>query len=166
MNLSSRDSALETIAAILLEREQVVVTAESCTGGGIARALTSVAGSSHWFCEGFITYSNNAKVRRLAVPRSLLERFGAVSEEVVLAMAEGALGASASADYAVAVSGIAGPGGGSEDKPVGTVWLAWGARGGHFVSRCFHFQGDRESVRQQSEDAAIIGLHEYLERSR
>src|SRR5882724_7291652 len=104
-------------------------TAESCTGGWIAKALTDIAGSSDWFVEGFVTYSNESKVRRLGVPRAILQRRGAVSETTVKAMAAGALRRS-KAQIAVAVTGIAGPGGAVPGKPVGTVWLGWAARHG------------------------------------
>ncbi len=147
----------------LLARGRSVTTAESCTGGWIAKALTDIAGSSQWFHEGFITYSNDAKIRRLGVPRAVLETEGAVSEATVRAMAQGALARSA-ADLAVAVSGIAGPGGGVPGKPVGTVWLAWASRGGRdkrgvrvAVERR-RFRGDREAVRRKTVAVALQGL--------
>ena len=140
--------------------EAKVTTAESCTGGGIACAITAVPGSSQWFDYGFVTYSNEAKQRLLNVPAEILQAHGAVSEEVVCAMARGAA-AAAMADFAVAVSGIAGPGGGSVAKPIGTVWFAW--RYPHGVtSKCHHFMGDRESVREQ---AVVVALQELLDRS-
>src|SRR5690606_11775962 len=112
---------------ILQSRGLRVVTAESCTGGGIASALTDVAGSSGWFECGFVTYSNEAKIRYLNVPPGIIEQHGAVSEETVRAMVIGAVNNSlGDVAVAVAVSGIAGPGGGSPEKPVGTVWFAWG----------------------------------------
>src|ERR1700733_3957516 len=113
----------------LLNRRLGVATAESCTGGWIAKALTDIAGSSDWFAEGFVTYSNESKVRRLGVPRAVLQRHGAVSEATVRAMAAGALRRS-KAQVAVAVTGIAGPGGAVPGKPVGTVWLGWATRRG------------------------------------
>lgn len=140
----------------LSDRGAKVTTAESCTGGGVARAITAVPGSSVWFDCGFVTYSNEAKQRLLGVPAEILQRYGAVSLEVVCAMAQGAA-ASASADFAIAVSGIAGPGGGSAEKPVGTVWFAWRHPGG-LVSECLHLPGDRESVRDLAVIVALRGL--------
>lgn len=133
-----------------------VSTAESCTGGGIAEAITRVPGSSAWFEAGYVTYSNAQKTRQLAVPSSLFSEVGAVSQEVVEAMARGAQAASG-ARFAVAVSGVAGPDGGSPAKPVGTVWLAW-ADGSHVSSERRQFEGDRESVRRQTVIAALEGL--------
>ncbi|MFJ4429775.1 CinA family protein [Pseudomonas sp. NPDC089395] len=133
-----------------------VTTAESCTGGGIAEAITRVPGSSAWFEAGYVTYSNAQKTRQLNVPEALFIEVGAVSQEVVESMARGARAAS-SARFAVAVSGIAGPDGGSPAKPVGTVWLAW-ADGDRVFSERRHFDGDRESVRRQTVIAALDGL--------
>ncbi len=147
--------AAELGRALQLASAQVT-TAESCTGGGIAEAITRIAGSSAWFESGFITYSNVQKTRQLGVPADLFAQVGAVSQEVVEAMVRGALRASG-AHYGVAVSGIAGPGGGSPEKPVGTVWLAWAA-GDQIVAKCFQFDGDRQAVREQSVDAALVGL--------
>ncbi|HEY8518681.1 MAG TPA: CinA family protein [Gammaproteobacteria bacterium] len=130
--------------------------AESCTGGWIAKAVTDIAGSSGWFEGGFVTYSNAAKTRELDVPAALIETHGAVSEPVAIAMAEGArrrLGV----DLAVAVSGIAGPGGGTAEKPVGTVWFAWADAEGT-VSERRHFPGDREAVRRATVKHALEGL--------
>ena len=133
-----------------------VSTAESCTGGGIAEAITRVAGSSAWFEAGYVTYSNAQKSAQLGVPAELFVRVGAVSREVVEAMAGGAR-ARSGARFAVAVSGIAGPGGGSPDKPVGTVWLAW-ADGARCFTECCLFGGDREAVRRQTVQRALQGL--------
>lgn len=133
-----------------------VTTAESCTGGGIAEAITRIAGSSAWFEAGFVTYSNAQKTHLLHVPAGLFSQVGAVSREVVEAMARGAQRASG-ARYGVAVSGIAGPGGGSADKPVGTVWLAWTVDE-KIVTQRFQFDGDRQAVREQSVEAALVGL--------
>ena len=133
-----------------------VTTAESCTGGGIAQAITRIAGSSAWFEAGFVTYSNQQKTKQLNVPEPLFTQVGAVSREVVEAMVRGAQ-AQSGARFAVAVSGVAGPGGGSPEKPVGTVWLAWGA-GDEVSSECMHFPGDRDEVRQQTVIAALEGL--------
>lgn len=133
-----------------------VSTAESCTGGGIAEAITRVAGSSAWFEVGFVTYSNAQKSRQLGVPERLFAEVGAVSREVVEAMVRGAQRASG-ARFGVAVSGVAGPGGGSAEKPVGTVWLAWAA-GDEVFSQRRQFTGDRQAVRQQTVEAALVGL--------
>ena len=139
---------------------RAVAAAESCTGGWIAKALTDVAGSSQWFIEGFVTYSNTSKMRRLGVPEAVLERSGAVSEAAVRAMAKGAL-SHTGAQLAVAVTGIAGPGGAVAGKPVGTVWLAWAVRHGRgirVVTQLRHFRGDRDTVRRKTVRAALEGL--------
>lgn len=133
-----------------------VTTAESCTGGGIAEAITRIAGSSAWFEAGYVTYSNAQKTRQLNVPSDLFQSVGAVSREVVEAMVLGALEKSG-ARFAVAVSGIAGPGGGSQDKPVGTVWICWGSGEQRVSSHC-QFDGDRDAVRHQAVKAALEGL--------
>ncbi len=133
-----------------------VATAESCTGGGIAEAITRIAGSSAWFEAGYVTYSNAQKTRQLQVPEALFISHGAVSLPVVESMARGAQ-ANSGARYAVAVSGIAGPGGGTAEKPVGTVCLAW-ANGDQIVARCLHFQGDRTAIRQKAVEQALQGL--------
>jgi len=138
-----------------------LATAESCTGGWVAQAVTSVAGSSDWFERGWVTYSNAAKRDELGVGAATLERHGAVSEETAREMAAGALCRSR-AGVALAVTGVAGPGGGSTDKPVGMVCFAW-ARGGKIRSETKHFGGDRESVRRQSVIHALQGLMELLE---
>jgi len=138
----------------------VVTTVESCTGGWIAKCLTDVPGSSAWFERGLVTYGNEAKSVLIDVPVRLLETGGAVSEGVVRAMAEGALRNSA-ADLSVAVSGVAGPDGGSDEKPIGTVWLAWANRAGDQIecsAREEHFSGDRDAVRRQAVAAALEGL--------
>jgi nicotinamide-nucleotide amidase len=138
----------------------VVATAESCTGGWIAKALTDIAGSSQWFSEGFVTYGNSAKSARLGVGRALLDRSGAVSGPVVRAMAAGALRRSGAA-LAVAVSGIAGPGGAVPGKPVGTVWFCWASRRGRSVRLRAErrlFRGDREAVRRKTVGLALEGL--------
>lgn len=146
----------EQLGQQLLKKNAFVSTAESCTGGGIAEAITRVAGSSAWFEVGFVTYSNRQKIRVLQVAEADLQRDGAVSQSVVEAMVRGAQRLSG-AQYAVAVSGVAGPGGGSLEKPVGTVWLAW-AHGAQVQSACWHFAGDRQAVRQQTVQAALAGL--------
>jgi nicotinamide-nucleotide amidase len=144
----------------LLDSRRYVVTAESCTGGWIAKSLTDIAGSSQWFGEGFVTYSNQAKMQRLGVPRAILEKKGAVSEETVRAMAAGALRRTR-AQVAVAVTGIAGPDGAVPGKPVGTVWLGWATRRGGAIrvrTQLKHFRGDRESVRRKTVRLALEGL--------
>jgi nicotinamide-nucleotide amidase len=144
----------------LMKTGRSLATAESCTGGWIAKALTDIAGSSQWFGEGFVTYNNESKVRRLGVPASVLQTHGAVSEATVRAMAVGALRRTG-AQRAVAVTGIAGPGGAVPGKPVGTVWLAWADRRGRAVGvavQLKHFRGDRESVRRKTVRLALQGL--------
>ena len=143
----------------LLAADRRVATAESCTGGWIAKALTDVAGSSSWFGVGLVTYSNEAKRSLLGVRAETLQEQGAVSEETAREMAAGALAASG-ADIAVAVSGIAGPDGGTPDKPVGTVWFAWAVSGATPVTyaECVHFDGDRETVRRRSVCHALGGV--------
>jgi nicotinamide-nucleotide amidase len=144
----------------LLASEQQLATAESCTGGWIAKAITDIAGSSQWFVGGYVTYSNENKIRTLGVRRRTLGRYGAVSEAVAREMARGALRASG-ADLAVAVTGIAGPDGGSPDKPVGTVWFCWASRRGQRVrlkARLVRFRGNRAEVRSASVAMALRGL--------
>lgn len=136
---------------------QMLVTAESCTGGWIAKTVTDIAGSSDWFDCGMTAYSYEAKQRLLGVRAETLEHFGAVSRETVIEMVSGAL-VHSGAGVAVAVTGIAGPGGGTADKPVGTVWIAWKHRGGYPSAELFHFDGDREAVRRQTVAAALRGL--------
>jgi nicotinamide-nucleotide amidase len=141
---------------------RMLVTAESCTGGWVAEAMTMVPGSSQWFERGFITYTDLAKRDMLGVQADTLERHGAVSEPTVREMVAGAL-ANSPGDVALAVSGVAGPGGGSAAKPVGMVCLAWGLRGGDAVAVTRHFPGDREAVRRDSVIAALEGLIEMLQ---
>lgn len=148
------------IAGRLLARKQWLATAESCTGGLIAQLLTSIAGSSEWFERGVVTYSNRAKVELLGVPQKVLDRSGAVSRECAEAMARGLL-QQAPVQWAVSVTGIAGPGGGSKDKPVGTVWIGV-AQAGAVEARHFLFSGDRESIRRQSAEAALAMLDAAL----
>jgi nicotinamide-nucleotide amidase len=144
----------------LVKSGRFAATAESCTGGWIAKAMTDVAGSSRWFAEGFVTYGNDAKVRRLGVPRSVLETEGAVSGAVARAMAEGALHRTG-AHLAVAVTGIAGPDGAVPGKPVGTVWFSWAQKRGRSIRLAAErkrFRGDREAVRRQTVRVALLGL--------
>ena len=138
----------------LKRKRWMLAVAESCTGGGIANACTAIPGSSEWFERGFVTYSNRAKTEMLSVPAELIERHGAVSEEVARAMAEGALIYS-HADVALSVTGIAGPGGGSLHKPVGTVWIACGGKGLQVASKKYQFNGDRSAVRLESTASAL-----------
>ncbi|WP_371230174.1 CinA family protein [Pseudomonas sp. QE6] len=144
------------LGARLAANKLRVTTAESCTGGGIAEAITRIPGSSAWFEAGYVTYSNEQKTRQLDVPAELFPKVGAVSREVVEAMVAGALPRSG-ADIAVAVSGVAGPDGGSAEKPVGTVWLAWG-KGEQVFSERRLYAGDREAVRRQTVATALAGL--------
>lgn len=150
----------QELGRALVARGWRVATAESCTGGLVAAAITSVAGSSGWFERGFVTYSNDAKQGMLGVGSELLDRFGAVSEAVAGAMAEGAL-AHGTADCAVGVTGIAGPDGGTATKPVGMVCFGWAARGSTPIVTTRHFPGDREAVRQAAVAVALAGLIEH-----
>jgi nicotinamide-nucleotide amidase len=151
------DKLAVTLGDALRARRLRVATAESCTGGLVAGAITAVAGSSEWFERGFVTYSNEAKREMLGVAHALIEAHGAVSEPVARAMAEGALARSA-ADCAVAVTGVAGPGGGSAAKPVGMVCFGFALRGGETRVETRHFPGDRAAVRAASVEEALSGL--------
>ena len=155
------DAELHAAAARLGERlraaRQMLVTAESCTGGWIAKAVTDVPGSSSWFDCGMAAYSYEAKQAMLGVNPLTLEVHGAVSRECVVEMVSGAL-VHSGASVAVAVTGIAGPTGGTDDKPVGTVWIAWTRRGGYPIAEKFGFDGDRDAVRRQTVAAALHGL--------
>jgi len=147
------------LAGALSARGERLATAESCTGGWVAKVCTDLAGSSAWFERGFVTYSNQAKQDMLGVPAQTLADFGAVSEPTVQAMADGAL-AHSRAQWALAISGIAGTGGGSPDKPVGTVWIAWRGPGGWRLSRRYQFEGDRDRVRRQALQSALDVLQQ------
>jgi nicotinamide-nucleotide amidase len=147
------------LGAALSARKWIAATAESCTGGLVAGAITDIAGSSEWFDRGFVTYSNEAKTELLGVRPETLARFGAVSEATVREMVVGALERSR-ADIAVAVTGIAGPAGGTQDKPVGLVWLAWATRNGRVEATSRHFSGDRAAVRGATVAVALAGLVE------
>lgn len=159
------DSELRVLAESLGTRLRAghdhLVTAESCTGGWIAKTVTDIAGSSDWFDCGMAAYSYEAKQALLGVRPQTLETHGAVSRETVVEMVSGAL-VNSGASVAVAVTGIAGPGGGSDDKPVGTVWIAWKRRGGYARAEVFHFEGDREAVRRQSVATGLRGLETLL----
>jgi nicotinamide-nucleotide amidase len=159
---------IDTLAAALVSElsaaRQTIALAESCTGGWIAKSLTDIPGSSACLGYGVVSYSNGAKETLLHVPAAILDKHGAVSEAVVLAMAEGVLNLSG-ADMSIAVSGIAGPDGGSEEKPVGTVWFAWARRGKSRTrceAVCHRLRGDREQVRSQSVVLALAGARERL----
>lgn len=149
------------VAAELAARNETLATAESCTGGWIAKILTDIPGSSAWFECGVVAYSYEAKESLLGVSTRVLERTGAVSQETVVEMVGGAL-ARLGAGMAVAVTGVAGPGGGTADKPVGTVWIGWKRRGGYTHSEAFHFAGDRDAVRRQTVVAALRGVRAIL----
>lgn len=152
----------QAVARAFKEHEKFLVTAESCTGGWIAKLMTDVIGSSGWFERGFVTYTNQSKQEMLGVSPAIIDEQGAVSEATVRAMAAGALQHS-HADYSVAVSGIAGPGGGTTYKPVGTVWIAWGQRvdkSKNFDIQSEHclFEGDRDEIRRQAVSHALEGV--------
>lgn len=151
------------VGAALKSHGLKLATAESCTGGGVAQAVTSVAGSSAWFERGFVTYSNISKQQMLGVEEATLAQYGAVSEATVREMVAGALQHS-EAQVSLAVSGIAGPEGGTPDKPVGTVWFAWGIKNGMIFARVHHLNGDRADVRAQSVRIALQGVLDLLER--
>mgnify|MGYP000116612657 CR=1 FL=1 len=156
----STNSLCQALASALQARGWMMVTAESCTGGLIAAHCTDLSGSSNWFERGFVTYSNAAKSELLGVPAALIEQHGAVSEPVARAMALGAR-THAHAQASVAVTGIAGPTGGSPDKPVGTVWLAW-CVGDQVASELQVFAGDRQAVREATVQRALEGLLQRL----
>ena len=147
----------DDLGARLRAAHAMLVTAESCTGGWIAKTVTGISGSSEWFDCGMVVYSYEAKQALLGVRPQTLESQGAVSRETVIEMVSGAR-VHSGASVAVAVTGIAGPGGGSTDKPVGTVWIGWKRRGGYTRAELFHFDGDRDAVRRQTVAAALLGL--------
>ena len=154
----------QALVAELTVAGKVVATAESCSGGWVAKAITDISGSSAVFHYGIVSYSNGAKESLLGVRNETLERHGAVSEAVVIEMAKGVLSLSG-ADIAVAISGVAGPSGGSRDKPVGTVWFAWAGRDGAKVrvtTSREHFDGDRDLVRELSVAHALQGVRERI----
>ena len=147
----------EHVSQCLLSRQWQLASAESCTGGWLAKCCTDIAGSSAWFDRGFITYSNESKQSLLDVQQSTLSQYGAVSEQTATEMAQGAL-AHSNANLSVAITGIAGPDGGSIDKPIGTVWFAWAIKNGAITTSCHHFSGDRDSVRRQAVKTALEGI--------
>ena len=152
---------VQNLASRLMKCGWNMATAESCTGGWIAKCCTDLAGSSAWFDRGFVTYSDRAKHELLGVELSTLEKDGAVSKATAIQMAEGARHR-AGVNAAVAVTGIAGPGGGTADKPVGMVWFAWSLEGRQAGSEVIQFQGDRDAVRRQTVVHALSGLQELL----
>lgn len=155
-------SLVSEVGRVLKRHEKMIVTAESCTGGMIAEALTAVAGSTAWFDRAYVTYSYEAKREMLGVKENTIMKKGAVSKECVEEMVLGALQAS-HAKVSVACSGIAGPGGGTPDKPVGTVWIAWAVQGqDKIISQEFHFDGDRQAVREACTVKALEGVFSLL----
>ncbi|WP_076589510.1 CinA family protein [Vibrio ostreicida] len=151
----------EQLGNLMQSQALMLTTAESCTGGGVSTAITEVAGSSAWFDRAFITYSNEAKMDMLGVNPETLTRHGAVSEQTVEEMVKGALDNS-KANIGISVSGIAGPGGGTEEKPIGTVFLAWADEKGWLKTCCYRFKGNRAQIRQQAVEAALQGLYTEL----
>jgi len=149
------------VGAALKSRGWSLVTAESCTGGGVAQAITDVPGCSKWFERGFVTYSNQAKQQMLGVAELTLKQHGAVSEATVREMVQGALIHSES-QVAVAVSGIAGPDGGTADKSVGTVWFAWGTKHGETLAAMHFLKGNRSEIRAKAVNIALQGVHDLL----
>ncbi|HCH32959.1 MAG TPA: damage-inducible protein CinA [Oceanospirillaceae bacterium] len=156
--LQKQYDLIEALGRRLTQNGLTMATAESCTGGGIGAEITAVAGSSGWFSGGIISYSNSAKINLLKVPSAVLQTHGAVSEAVVEAMALGGCKA-LNANLCVAVSGIAGPDGGSAEKPVGSVWVAWAQADGAVASELFQFVGNRQAVREQTIAAALEGVN-------
>jgi nicotinamide-nucleotide amidase len=152
------------VGALLKSHGMMLATAESCTGGGVAQAITEVAGSSAWFERGFVTYSNRSKQQMLGVREATLRQYGAVSEMTVREMVAGALQHSA-AQVALSVSGIAGPDGGTADKPVGTVWFAWGIKNGETSAQRYQLSGNRAEVREQAVRIALQGVIDLLNQS-
>ena len=157
MDQGSLERLAAKVGALLLANGQRLTTAESCTGGWVAQCLTAVAGSSDWFERGFVTYSNDAKTEMLGVPVATLLAHGAVSEATAAAMAQGALQHS-HADWALAITGVAGPSGGSPEKPVGTVCFGWAGPDDRVDTQTLHFAGDRHAVRAQSVAHALTGV--------
>ena len=166
-NIDPQHEDAKAIANVLLGRAWKIALAESCTGGLVCATLTDLAGSSEWFERGFITYSNQAKTECLGVPAETIQSFGAVSEEVAKTMAVGALN-NARVDAAISITGIAGPSGGSADKPVGTVCFGWVMKGHgqesltEVVTTTKHFEGDRQTVREQARNYALSKFLELL----
>ena len=155
------ENALEQLILQLKKRRLTISVAESCTGGLVAQQLTSQSGASAYFDSGFVVYNGAAKTRLLDVPAKVIDSAGEVSRRVVLAMAEGAITHS-NAHLALAITGIAGPTGGTNEKPIGMVWIGWAGKSYETDSKVFHFKGDRQSIRQQAADAAMHGMVHYL----
>jgi len=159
-NLQNLTAITQQIGEILCKKNAKLTTAESCTGGGISKAITAVSGSSQWFEFGFVTYANTAKQKLLGVSLETLDHYGAVSEQVVREMAQGAIQQS-NADYAIAVSGIAGPDGGTEQKPVGTVWVCWQTPQQIWTQK-FMLKGDRQAIRTAAIKNSLQQLLQHL----
>jgi nicotinamide-nucleotide amidase len=159
-NLQNLTAITQQIGEILCKKNAKLTTAESCTGGGISKAITAVSGSSQWFEFGFVTYANTAKQKLLGVSQETLDEYGAVSEQVVREMAQGAIQQS-NADYAIAVSGIAGPDGGTEQKPVGTVWVCWQTPQ-QIGTQKFMLEGDRQAIRTAAIKNSLQQLLQHL----
>lgn len=157
-------NTIHRIGSMLKEQKEMLATAESCTGGWVGQVITSLPGTSHWFDRGFITYSNAAKREMLGVSTDTLARFGAVSEQTARAMAEGALRHS-QARYTLSITGIAGPEGGTPDKPVGHVCFAWAGHNRETISECLRFDGDRQQVRLQAVQHALEGVANFIDKS-
>ncbi len=163
-NDSSMLCARDQLAELLTQQELLLAVAESCTGGWLSKLCTDIGGSSNWFDSGFVTYSNRAKQQMLGVSVQTLQQHGAVSKAVVIEMVTGAL-LHSDAQVAVSISGIAGPDGGSDEKPVGTVWLAWKHISMPATASCYHFDGNRDAVRRQAVERALQGLLELVQSS-
>ena len=159
-NSQTLTTITQQLGEMLCKKNAKLTTAESCTGGGISEAITAVSGSSQWFEFGFVTYANSAKQQLLGVSKEALDEYGAVSEQVVKQMAQGAIKQS-QADYAIAVSGIAGPDGGTEDKPVGTVWVCWQTPTRSWTQQLM-LSGDRQAVRTAAIKNSLQQLLQHL----
>lgn len=160
-NIADISGIVRDLGRILKEKKEMLATAESCTGGWVGEVITAIPGTSHWYDRGFITYSNAAKREMLGVSTDTLARFGAVSEQTARAMAEGAINNS-QARLALAITGIAGPEGGTAEKPVGYVCFAWAGYQRETVSECVRFDGDRRQVREQSVRHALEGMKKFI----
>lgn len=157
MTITEQQLLVDKLAKILLKQHRKLSTAESCTGGWLAKCCTDLAGSSAWFDRGFVSYSNQSKQDLINVRPETIEHYGAVSEQTAIEMAQGAL-SNSQADISVAITGIAGPDGGTQEKPVGTVWVAWSVKNVGTKTECLHFNGDREQVRYQAVITALQGI--------
>jgi len=157
MTKQTCDQLVFQIGELLIQSHAMLATAESCTGGWIAQQITALPGSSNWFDRGFVTYSNVSKTEMLGVSDQTIRLRGAVSEQTVCEMAQGAL-SNSHADWSLAVSGVAGPGGGTEENPVGNVWFAWASKEGYLRSELRQLEGDRVDVRGHAVINALVGL--------